>query len=153
MSKRLVTILVMSTVAMTSACATEPMSVSHQHVTPDKSHWSVQIAMHTGVPNTPIQTVMVLYNKYQKTPIATVSGQTKPLGEKLADDFLHLASTAGVAAIAGRYILKAAEADCPTQALCGTLVQVSNQAGANADSTATSNQSNTTQQSNSAVGT
>lgn len=134
--------IIMATVSaiFLGACSTEPLSTSHSHVTADETHWGVQISMHTGVSNTPIQTVMVLYNKYQRTPIATVSGQTKPLGEKLADDMLRLVSSVGPAAIAGNYILRAAKAECPSGSLCGTLVQVSNQAGANAGSTATANQ-------------
>lgn len=127
-------------VGLLGACASEPMSVGHDYKTSDGFHWAVQISMHTGVPNTPIQTLMVLYNKTQRTPIATISGQTKPLGEKLAEDLLHLVSRVGAAAITGQYILKAAKAECPPEALCGTLVQVSNQAGANADSSSSASQ-------------
>ena len=141
MFKRFLTVPVMSTVLFISACgSTEPMSKSHSLVTPDQSHWAVQISMYSGIRNTPIQTVMVVYNKFNKTPIATVSGQTKPLSEKLADDLLNLISSIGPAAITGRYILEAAESECPPTALCGTLVQVSNSAGAAADSSSAANQ-------------
>ena len=139
--KRFATLAVVGSMLFTSACATAPTADSHQHVTADKRHWGVQITMHTGVPNTPRQTVMVVYNKYSKTPIAIVNGQTKPLGEKLFDDLLGLVGSVGAASITGNYILRASEAECPATALCGTLVQVSNEAGANAGSTATANQS------------
>jgi len=144
MLKRFVTVPVLCAGLLTSACATEPMSQSHSHVTADKRHWGVQIAMHTGVPNTPIQTVMVVYNKYSKSPIAVVNGQTKPLGEKLFDDMLSLVGNVGAAGITGKYILKASQAECPPTALCGTLVQVNNSAGANADSTSSASQQGTT---------
>ena len=138
--KRFAALAVVGVALFTSACATTPTSTSHQHVTADKRHWGVQIAMHTGVPNTPIQTVMVVYNKYSKTPIAIVNGQTKPLGEKLFDDMLGLIGSVGAASITGNYILKASEAECPATSLCGTLVQIENSAGANAGSTATASQ-------------
>jgi len=83
---------------------------------------------------------MVVYNKYSKTPIAIVNGQTKPLGEKLFDDLLGLVGSVGAASITGNYILKASESECPATTLCGTLVQVENSAGANAGSTATATQ-------------
>jgi hypothetical protein len=115
-----------------AACGAEPIAVSHQHVTEDGSHWSVQITMYTGVPNTPVQTVMVIYNQYNHAPIAMVSGQSKPMGEQLVSDLLAVVASVGPAAVTGKYILRAAEAECPTGTLCGTLVQVNASAGANA---------------------
>jgi hypothetical protein len=121
-----------------SACTSEPIAVSHEHVTADGSHWSLQITMHTGVPNTPVQTVMVVYNQFSHEPVAIVSGQTKPLAEKLVDDLVNLVASVGPAAVTGKYILRAAEAECPPETLCGTLVQVSSSAGANANADSSS---------------
>lgn len=121
-----------------SACATTPMARSHQHVTPDKSHWAVQVTMHSGVYNTPTQTVMVLYNKYSRKPIAVVEGQSKELSAQLVDAFLAL----GPSMVMGEYLIKAEKLSCPAGTLCGTLVQVNNSAGASAGSSAEAAQTN-----------
>lgn len=121
-----------------AGCATNPRAMSHQHFTEDGQYRAVQISMHTGVANTPQQTVMIVYNRVDPRPIAVINGQTKILGEKLFDDLVKVIGTAGSAFIGGNYMLQAAEAKCPAGTLCGTLVQVQNTAGANAGSTASS---------------
>ena len=128
------------TLVALAGCATtgEPFATSHTYDSPDGMHRGFQITMRTGVPNTPQQTVLVLYNRYQTTPIAVVDGQTKVINEKLWDDIVKITTSLGTAAVAGGFAIEAAKAgvDCPhvTQ-LCGTLVQVATQAGANANST------------------
>lgn len=112
--------------------AKEPVAVSHSYVTPEKDFWSTQITMHTGVPSTPQQTVMIVYSKFSKTPIITVSGQTKTMSEDLWDKVFNAVTTFGAAGINGSFVLKAAEAGCPPGTICGTLVQVQNSAGAQA---------------------
>lgn len=110
------------------ACANEPIAVSHELVTKDRSHWAVQISMHSGVAGSPVQTVMIVYNKFSKKPQAIVSGNSLTLSDQLFQAILNL----GPAIVTGNYILKAAKIECPAGTLCGTLVQVTNQAGANA---------------------
>ncbi len=100
--------------------------------------------MHSGVASTPQQTVMIIYNKWSKSPIAVVNGQTKTMGEELMGSIIQAVTSFGAAGITGNFMLKAAEASCPPTALCGTLVQVHNQAGANAGA-----ESNTVQTTNS----
>ncbi|MFT5849296.1 MAG: hypothetical protein ACI9H6_000097 [Patiriisocius sp.] len=114
---------------LVQACTTPQIAESHQHITADRSHWAVQISMHSGVQGTPTQTVMVVYNKFQRAPIATINGQTKIFSDKLVDAFLAL----GPAIVHGEYAIQAAEINCPQGTLCGTLVQVSNQSGSNAN--------------------
>ncbi len=118
--------------AALAGCAPQPMAVSHELVTPNKAHWAVQISMSTGLLGTPVQTVMVVYNKFSKQPLAVVQGNTLRLEDRLLDAILAL----GPSAITGNYILQAAKVECPKGTLCGTLVQVSNQAGANAGANA-----------------
>ncbi|MBY0538459.1 hypothetical protein K2P47_03630 [Patescibacteria group bacterium] len=91
------------------------------------------MSMSTGVSGTPVQTVMIVYNKYSKVPLAIVQGNTLRLSDRLLDAVLNL----GPNIVTGKYILKAAQAECPVGTLCGTLVQVQNTAGAEAGSTAT----------------
>jgi len=137
--------MILGSMLVSTGCATtKPLATSHSYVSPDKMHMGFQISMHTGVPNTPIQTVMVVYHKYDKKPIAIVNGQTKTMDEKLFDDLLEIAKHFGAAAITGGFMIEAAKSgvDCPVAEICGTLVQVANQAGANADSTANSTQQN-----------
>ena len=117
-----------------SACATAPLATSHQHVTEDGRHWAVQVTMSTGVPGTPVQTAMLVYNKYSKKPQVIVSGNTLLLGDRLLDAVLAL----GPSIVAGEYHIKTAEVDCPAGTLCGTLVQVQNSAGASAEAGAES---------------
>jgi starvation-inducible outer membrane lipoprotein len=137
MKKKILATLATTVATMVLAgCATTPSAMSHRHMTEDGSHQAFQITMHTGVPGTPQQTVMLVYNKSGATPVAVIEGQTKTIDEKLWDDLIQLVSTAGPAVITGHYILRAAEANCPTGALCGTLVQVQNVAGASAGSEA-----------------
>lgn len=133
MSKTLLTLACLASLALAGCATVPPTAVSHQHTSSDGVHWAVQITMHSGVPNTPQQTVMIVYNKFSKVPIATVDGQTKPLGEKLFDDLVSILAASTPAAIGGNYALLAAEANCPPGTLCGTLVQVQNTAGAQAD--------------------
>ena len=90
--------------------------------------------MHTGVAGTPTQTVLVMYNKKSSKPIAIVNGQSKVFSDKLIDSMLAL----GPAIVHGGYLLKAEKINCPPGTLCGTLVQVSNQAGSEANADATS---------------
>ena len=76
---------------------------------------------------------MIVYNKWDKKPIAFAQGQTLSLEDDLADKLVTLAASMGSAAIGGSFMLQAAKADCPSQTLCGTLVQVQNSAGALAE--------------------
>jgi hypothetical protein len=123
-----------------TGCATvgEPRAFSHTYESPDGMHMGFQLSMHTGLPNTPQQTIMVVYNKYQTTPIAMVNGQTKTFEEQLGADILQAATSLGTAAIAGGFAVQAARenVDCPHATICGTLVQVANQAGATAGAAA-----------------
>ncbi len=125
------TLLALMCAASLSACVGGvPIATSHELVTPDRQHWAVQMSMWTGVQGTPVQTIMIVYNKFEKKPIATVQGSTLVLSDRLLDAVLAL----GPNFVTGKYILKAAQADCPTGTLCGTLVQVQNSAGATAGS-------------------
>lgn len=133
------TLVLLTGLLLLGGCTTTPTAMSHQHISPDGTHWAFQIAMHSGILNTPRQTVMIVYNKWSRKPIAIVEGQTKPIGEKLFDDILTLINTAGASAITGNYLLQAAKVDCPPGTLCGTLVQVQNTAGASAESAASNN--------------
>ena len=119
---------------MVSACDTPPIATSHAHDTADGSHRGVQITMQSGVYGSPTQTVLVIYNNWNPLPIATVTGQSKRLDAQLVDALLNL----GPAIVTGQYRIKAEEVGCPPGTLCGTLVQVSNQAGAEVDVSATS---------------
>lgn len=130
-----------------AGCATmanEPTATSHSFVakSPAGAHLGIQMTMHTGVANTPQQTIMLVYNEHNKSPIAIVEGQTKTMSEELTAQFLSIfggiATGATTAAIGGGYVLAAAEANCPPGTLCGTLVQVQNTAGASADAAADS---------------
>jgi hypothetical protein len=125
---RYIKLLLLPLLFAVTACVKPPIAESHQHVTADGSHWAVQISMHSGVQGTPTQTVMVVYNKYQHAPIATVNGQTKIFSDKLVDALLAL----GPAIVHGQYAIRAAEINCPPGTLCGTLIDISNQAGASA---------------------
>jgi len=111
-----------------SACATPPMSASHTHDTPDGTHRAIQISMHSGVYNTPVQTVMLVYNKWSASPVAVVEGQSLTLSAQLATELLAL----GPSIVNGEYRIMAEEKACPAGTICGTLVQVSNVAGAEA---------------------
>ena len=130
-----------------AACATLPSATSHQVVAQSSAgtHLGLQITMHTGVANTPQQTVMLVYRQDSKTPIAIVEGQTKTMSEELMTQvigiFGGMATGATAATISGGYVLQAAQANCPPGTLCGTLIQIQNTAGANAgaDAEATSN--------------
>lgn len=137
MLKRIATIVLCA--LPLAGCATlggQPMAVSHDYVTPDAKHWAVQISMHTGMSNTPQQTVMIIYNQASRTPIAIVEGQTKTMSEELMGQVINAVTSFGTAGITGNFLLQAAQADCPPGSLCGTLVQVQNSAGASADSSA-----------------
>lgn len=76
---------------------------------------------------------MVVYNAITKNAVAVIEGQTKPLSEKLVDDLVAILAGSAPAAIAGMYALKVSETNCPPGTLCGTYVNVQNQAGAQAD--------------------
>jgi len=124
-------------VVTVAACTPpQPMAISHTHDSADGTHRGVQITMSTGVYNTPTQTVLLVYNKWTPTPVATVSGQSLRLSAQLVQALLNL----GPAIVQGEYILQAERLNCPRGTLCGTLVQVSNQSGSlsNAASTAAS---------------
>lgn len=139
MNKALSTLACLVSLAL-AGCATTPTAVSHQHTSSDGVHWAVQITMHTGVPNTPQQTLMVVYNKFSKAPIATIEGQTAVLSEKLWDDLISIVSTSGSAVIGGHYALQVAKANCPPGTVCGTIVQVQNSAGAQAGAESSTNE-------------
>lgn len=126
-----------------AGCATmakEPTAMSHKYMTPDKSHVVYQFTMHTGAPNTPQQTVTIIYNKVLgfKHPVVSVDGQTKTASEEFKASVMAIFGGVASAAVGGHYQLLAAEAKCPKDSLCGTLVQVQNTAGAAADSSAES---------------
>lgn len=136
--KRLLSLVLVA--PLLTACATmgKPIAVSHDYVTPDAKHWSIQISMHSGVPNTPQQTVMIVYSTFSKTPVAIIEGQTKTMSEELMASVIQAVTNFGTAGITGNFMLQAAQADCPVGSLCGTLVQVQNTAGASADAAADS---------------
>jgi hypothetical protein len=122
-----------------TACVSAPMSTSHQHDTADGTHRGVQISMHSGVMGTPVQTVMLVYSRWNSQPVAIVSGQSLQLGDRLLDALLDL----GPSIVTGEYLIRADDSDCPPGSLCGTLVQVNSSAGANANADAAANGTNT----------
>lgn len=142
MIKRLLSIAVCA--LPLAACATLPSARSHQYVAQSSAgtHLGLQITMHTGVANTPQQTVMLIYRQDSKTPIAIVEGQTKAMSEELMAQVINIfggvATGATAAAISGGYMLQAAQVNCPPGTLCGTLVQIQNTAGATAGAEAES---------------
>lgn len=126
------------TMLMALGACVPPMSVSHQHVTEDGRHWGIQLSMSTGVAGTPVQTAMVIYNKYQRTPIAIVQGSTFRLEDRLLDAILALEPSV----VQGQYMLEAERINCPPGTICGMLVQVSNRAGAQAGANSATNTTN-----------
>lgn len=133
MKKILSTLAIVFGLLALTACDMPPIAESHQLVTPDGSHKMIQVTMSTGVYGTPTQTVLAMYNKYSHTPIALVEGQSKRFSAELVAAFLAL----GPSILHGEYKILAEEAGCPPGTICGTLIQVSNTAGANADAGAT----------------
>lgn len=146
MIQKILMAVAMSSTLVVSGCATlaKPIATSHEYVTPDGQHWAVQIAMHSGVPGAPVETITIVYNKWSKTPVTVISAHSKILSEELTAQVLNAVASFGVAGITGNFMLAAARAECPPGTLCGTLVQVQNTAGAQAaaDSSATQTTAN-----------